>query len=136
MSALGTTALETLVASIIYPNNLGAINPALLAALFDAFIESYPNLVDGGLVATQVVYNITTPTVVKAAPGSITKLSVIVGGTTDGTINDCTLVSNAGVANEVRPIPQIVDLYTIGWQCNTGITIIPGTGQTLAVSFN
>lgn len=80
--------------------------------------------------------NITAATVVKATPGRIVKVQVLVAGTTVGTINDLAVATGAAVANQVATIPNTVGPFDISMVCTTGILVVPGTGQTVAVSYN
>jgi hypothetical protein len=81
------------------------------------------------------VYNITAATVIKATRGYIARVSVIVAGSAVGTINDCATTGAAAVGNQVGVIPNTVGILSYGFPCATGIVIVPGTGQTVAVSY-
>jgi hypothetical protein len=81
------------------------------------------------------VLNITTATVIKASAGRLAMVSVLVAGSTDGTANDCTTTGAAAVANQFGIIPQFTGVSVFDWPCGAGIVVIPGTGQTLAVSY-
>jgi len=81
------------------------------------------------------VKNITTATVIKAVPGRIAKVSVLVAGSGAGSVNDCATTGAAATANELAVIPQTVGVFDIDMPCSTGIVVVPGTGQTLAVSY-
>ncbi len=85
--------------------------------------------------ASNSLFNITTPTVVKAAPGYVTRVIVQVAGSGTGTVNDCATTGAAAIGNQIDVIPQTVGSLPIEWPCMTGIVIVPGTGQTVAVSF-
>lgn len=80
--------------------------------------------------------NITSATVVKASPGTILGVNVIVGGSGAGAIYDLTTNAPAAAA-EVAVTPTTVGpingLYF--WPCLKGILVVPGTGQTVAISF-
>lgn len=99
-------------------------------------------LVQSGLARTLSVdtgvsnsYNITAATVVKAAAGYIARVSVIVAGSAAGTVNDCLTTGAAAAANQVGVTPTTVGVTSYSWPCTTGIVVVPGTGQTLAVAF-
>ena len=79
--------------------------------------------------------NITTPTVVKLGAGRVAKVSVIVAGSAAGSVNDCATTGAAAAANELAPLPNAVAPLDLGFAYSTGLVIIPGTGQTLAVSY-
>jgi hypothetical protein len=78
--------------------------------------------------------NITSPTVIKASPGRLVRINVIVAGAA-GAANDCATTGAAAAANEVAVIPAAVGPVLLDWPCLTGIVVAPGAGQTIAVSY-
>jgi hypothetical protein len=82
------------------------------------------------------VTNITAATVIKPVPGRVARVSVIVAGTTAGTVNNCVTTGTAAVANQVASIPNAVANLIIDMVCSAGIVVVPGAGQTLAVSYS
>lgn len=85
--------------------------------------------------APGVRYDITAATIVKAAPGVIVALTVQVAGSATGTVNDCLTTGAAAIANQVAVIPETVGPLALNWPCLTGIVVVPGTGQTISVTF-
>ncbi len=81
------------------------------------------------------VYNITAAMAVKASAGRLVRVNVVVAGSAAGTANDCATTGAAAAANEIASIPNTVGTYYFDWPCATGIVVVPGTGQTLAVSY-
>jgi hypothetical protein len=79
--------------------------------------------------------DITAATLVKAAPGRAYKVSVIVAGSAVGTLNDCATTGAAATANQVGVIPNTVGVYSFDWPHAVGIVLVPGSGQTLAISY-
>ena len=79
--------------------------------------------------------NITASRVVKSTAGRVGKVTVIVAGSTAGSINDSTTTAGANTANTVFVIPNTVGIYSVDWPCANGIVAVPGTGQTIAVSY-
>lgn len=80
--------------------------------------------------------NITVATVVKPGSGRIATVSVIVAGSTVGTVNDTTTTGAAAVGNQVMAIPiTVTGVYTLNFPMLNGIVVVPGTGQTLSVSY-
>lgn len=92
--------------------------------------------------------NITAATVVKAAApaqpsglqldgGRIVRVSVIVAGSAVGAVYDSssTTVGNTA-ANQLFVIPNTVGVYMVDMPCAAGICVIPGSGQTVAVSYD
>jgi hypothetical protein len=87
-------------------------------------------------VANRRSLNITANTVVKPTPGFVVRVSVVVAGSAAGTINDAATVAAAVTANVIAAIPATVGTYSIEFPATSGIVIKPGSGQTIAVSFN
>ena len=84
---------------------------------------------------TQSALNLTASTLVKATPGRAVRVSVIVAGTTAGSVNDSTTVAGILTANNVFVIPNTVGSYLIDWPMMAGIVVVPGLGQTVALSY-
>ena len=81
--------------------------------------------------------NVTAATVIKATPGTVYNVNVIVAGSTAGTVNDCATTGAAAAANQIATIPNAVGNYEVGpFPTFTGIVVVPGTGQTVAISFS
>jgi len=78
--------------------------------------------------------NLTSATVIKASPGRLVRINVIVAGAA-GTANDCTTTGAAASANEIAVIPAAVGPILLDWPCLAGIVVAPGAGQTIAVSY-
>jgi len=68
--------------------------------------------------------------------GWVGKISVIVAGSTTGTIYDTTSVSSAAVGNRLAIIPNTVGIYSINMPVSNGIVVTPGTGQIVAMSYS
>lgn len=85
------------------------------------------------------VFDITTPTVVKATPGTLMTVSVIVPGSTAGTVNNVTTTGDAAVTNQIAAIPMIPatanGVMQLNAACPAGIVVVPGTGQTVAAFY-
>jgi len=109
-----------------------ALNPSKAAALLSVNAEG--ELITAG-AASSTSLAITTQTVVKATPGVLAKLIVLVAGNATGTANDCATTGAVGTSNEIFVIPETVGIYDLNWPCLVGIVITPGTGQTVSVSF-
>jgi hypothetical protein len=85
---------------------------------------------------TRSFLNITATTLVKATAGRVAKVSVIVAGSGAGSVYDAATLGAAGSTNEIAVVPNTAGVYTIDFPCANGIVVSPGTGQTLAISFN
>ena len=99
-------------------------------------LSALPGQTIAGISGTSSKFNITVATVVKAGPGRIIRVSVLVAGSGTGTVNDCLTTGAAATANEIAVIPETVGPLLLEWPCFTGIVVVPGTGQTLAVSYS
>lgn len=103
--------------------------PVAVDSLGRIRVISEPN----GALATRL--NLTAATLVKATPGTIVSVSVIVAGTAPGSVNDATTVGAAATANEVAVIPNTVGAMRVDFPCLAGIVVTPGAGQTVSVAF-
>jgi len=77
---------------------------------------------------------ITAPTVVKSSPGRVATVVVIIAGSANGTIYDSnqTTVTTA----PLWKIPNTVGLTVVNLPTDTGLLVVPGTGQTITVSWS
>jgi hypothetical protein len=53
---------------------------------------------------------------------------------TVGTATDCATAGAAAASNQVATIPNALGSYAVNFPCLVGIVVVPGSGQTLAVS--
>lgn len=92
------------------------------------------NLAPQGAKSTK---NISVQTTVKATPGTVLTVAVITPGSGTGTINDVAASGTPSAANQVYTIPESVGAgaYPVNMVCNTAITVVPGSGQVLAVTW-
>jgi hypothetical protein len=79
--------------------------------------------------------NITAATVVKAAPGFVGTVTVVVAGSAHGAIGDALTTGAVSAANTIAYLPTTAGTYVINFPAHVGIAVVPGTGQTLSVSF-
>ena len=110
------------------PSNQQA--PAKLNSVGELLVNSLPAL---------TLLDITAATVVKASPGRVGTCSVIVGGTGAGSINDCLTTAQVNVTNQIAVIPALatsqIGVFKVDMNGLTGIVVAPGTGQTVAISY-
>ncbi|MBR8141215.1 hypothetical protein KDW46_02430 [Burkholderia vietnamiensis] len=79
--------------------------------------------------------NISAADVVKAAPGTLWRVSVTTAGSAAGAAYDASATSGNTAANLIAAIPNTVGIYYLEWPCANGILIVPGTGQVVSVSY-
>lgn len=94
-------------------------------------VSATPGLAGGNRAAL----NVTAAAVVKSTAGVCVSVAVVVAGSAAGTVNDVATIGGVAASNQFGTIPNAVGTYTFNWPCGTGITVTPGTGQTLAVSY-
>ena len=86
--------------------------------------------------ANKSALNITDDTIVKASAGFVVTLVVLDAGSANGGLYDTAVIADAAAENEIFAIPQVAGVYTINFPASSGIVIKPGTGQTIAISYN
>ncbi|MBV8656615.1 MAG: hypothetical protein JO142_02210 [Burkholderiales bacterium] len=60
----------------------------------------------------------------------------MVAGSAPGSVNDAATIASAAVANLVYVIPNTVGSVLVDWPCFNGLVVTPGTGQTVAVTYD
>lgn len=79
---------------------------------------------------------ITAPTLVKGQAGRIAVVSVIVAGSATGFIYDATSLSDTTKPLYVIPMAVGTEPYVVNLPASFGIVVVPGTGQTVTVSYS
>ena len=81
---------------------------------------------------------ITSATVVKTSPGRIVQVSIIVSGSTPGMIYDANQPTVTKAPLWVIPMSAASNgnPYTINMPTDTGILVVPGTGQSVTISWS
>jgi len=98
-------------------------------------MPQYPLVPAPGGISTTL--DITAPTVVKALPGRLYSISVIVAGSGAGAVYDSASTTGNTAANQVAVVPTTAGVINANaLPCATGIVVAPGTGQTLAVAWS
>ena len=89
-----------------------------------------------GVAGQNNYLNVTSETVLKAAPGIVNAVSVVVSGSAVGGIYDAASTSGATSASQIGVIPNSVTSQPLqyNWRCVSGITVSPPTSGTIAVS--
>lgn len=82
--------------------------------------------------------NITSTTVIKASPGVLFKVVIVKPPTAAGGIYDSATTTGLGATNLIDSIGTGVAasyVFDLSWPCQVGITINPGTGGVMSVSY-
>lgn len=78
----------------------------------------------GALTSSTTVFN--------SGSGRLVRVSVIVAGSAAGTV----YVGSVSAANAVYSIPNTVGIHDVGIQLSGPLIIVPGTGQTVSVTYS
>ncbi|QGZ66275.1 hypothetical protein [Paraburkholderia acidisoli] len=90
--------------------------------------------VPGGTTTT---LDVTAATVIKNAPGRLFTVSVLVAGTAAGAVYDSVATTGNTAANQIGVIADVAGPINFNaMPTAAGIVVVPGTGQTLAVSWS
>lgn len=80
---------------------------------------------------------ITSPTVVKASPGRVASVSIITAGSATGMIYDSASQTQSG---KLWVIPESAasngEPYVVNMPTDSGILVVPGTGQSVTISWS
>lgn len=87
---------------------------------------------------TTTTLNVTAPAIIKASPGRVFTVSVIVqGSSTYGAVYDSNSLSGNTTANQIGVIANTTNPIDFNaMPTATGIVVAPGAGQTLTVSWS
>lgn len=86
----------------------------------------------GGNISTAL--NINKPTIVKNTAGSVVKAIVTVAGSAAGGIYD-TSTGGASTGTQIAVLPNSVGAIDIEFPCLSGISVVPGSGQSVSISY-
>ena len=82
--------------------------------------------------------NVSTATVIKASPGVLVKVVVVTAPSAAGGIYDSAATTGLGASNLIDSIGQglaVSYVFDLNWPCQNGITINPGTGGVMSISY-
>ena len=77
---------------------------------------------------------ISAPTVVKSSAGRVAAISVTTAGSSTGMVYDSNQVAVKTASLYV--IPEAVGLYVVNLPTNSGILVVPGSGQVITTSWS
>ena len=87
--------------------------------------------------------NITTATVVSTVPADfargqarLCRVTVLVAGSTAGSVNDAATLAAVASSNLVYTIPNVGGPVLVDFPMQFGIVVTPGTGQTVAITYD
>ena len=94
------------------------------------------NVLITGVGTSAVTLQSGLPIVIKPVAGRIARVSVLAAGTGVGSVNNCSTTAAVSATNSVFVIPMVVGVYLVDMPCSVGVTVVPGAGQSLAVSYS
>jgi hypothetical protein len=87
-------------------------------------------------LGTQTSSTITSATVIYVGKGYLVNFSVVVAGTTAGTISNTDSISTVAASNALCAIPATLGIVKLGQVFSTGLVVTPGTGQSVNVTYS
>jgi hypothetical protein len=83
--------------------------------------------------------NITAPTVIKSSPGVLVRVVIVTAPSANGGIYDWASTTGLAATNKIDTISSsgagAGQDYVLDWPCKVGITVDPGTGGVVSVSY-
>jgi hypothetical protein len=86
-----------------------------------------------GVVTSQTV---TAATVIFTGGGYMVNFSVVVAGSTTGTIYDFNSTTSPPATDALCVAPNTVGVFKTGQVFTSGIVVVPGTGQSINVTYS
>jgi hypothetical protein len=93
---------------------------------------SQSNIRGQGAVTSATV---TASTVVFSGKGYLVNFAVVVAGSASGLINNASSTVAPAATNALCATPNTVGIYPVGMVFTNGLTIVPGTGQSINVTY-
>ena len=90
------------------------------------------NLRGQGTVTSATV---TGSTIVFNGTGYLVKYTVVVAGSASGLINNASSTISPAATNALCATPNTVGIYPVGMVFTNGLTVVPGTGQSINVTY-
>ena len=87
-------------------------------------------------LGTQTSVTVTAATLIYVGKGYLVNFSVVVAGSTVGTISNTNAVSTVAASNALCAIPATVGIVKLGQIFSTGLVVTPGTGQSVNVTYS
>ena len=87
-------------------------------------------------LGTQTSATITTTTLIYPQAGYFVNFAVIAAGSTAGTIYNSSTTSGIAASNALCVVPNSVGITKTGQVFNVGLVVVPGTGQSINVTYS
>jgi hypothetical protein len=87
-------------------------------------------------LGTQTSATVTAATPIIVGGGYLVNFSVTVAGSTVGTISNANSIASASASNTLAAVPNVVGIYKAGQLFTNGLVVVPGTGQSINVTYS
>lgn len=118
------------IGATVATNPSGQQTPLKANSVGELLVSSLPPL---------TILDLTATTLVKTGAGRVGTASVLVGGTGAGGIYDALTTATISVTNQLAVLPALttnqISSIKIDMPFTNGLVIAPGTGQTIAASY-
>jgi hypothetical protein len=84
----------------------------------------------------QTSSTVTSATLVIEGSGYLVNFAVVVAGSAAGTINNANAIASAAATNALCATPATVGIYQTGQIFTNGLVIVPGTGQSINITYS
>jgi fructoselysine-6-P-deglycase FrlB-like protein len=91
-----------------------------------AFLRGQGTVTSSTATASSVIFN---------GRGYLVNVCVVVAGSSAGAIHNANTAANASASNQLFSIPTTVGVYQLGQVFTTGLVLVPGTGQSINVTY-
>jgi hypothetical protein len=80
---------------------------------------------------------VSVPTVIVTGSGRFVSVTIVDAGSTTGYVYNALLTTNVATSNALISLPpSAIGVYPVGAKFNTGLVVVPGTGQTVNVTYS
>jgi hypothetical protein len=87
-------------------------------------------------LGTQTSVTITGATLIYSGAGYLVNFVVTVAGSTAGVIYNTAATSTTAASNAMIAVPNSIGITKVGQVFSTGLVIVPGTGQSINVTYS
>ena len=87
-------------------------------------------------LGTQTSSTVTSSTVIITGSGYLVNFSVVVAGSSVGTIYNASTTGGAAASNALCVIPDATGIYKAGQAYSTGLVVVPRTGQSVNITYS
>jgi len=79
---------------------------------------------------------ISSPTVIYSGAGRLVSFIVVAAGSSTGYIYNLASVASTPLSSALVPVPNSLGVYQVGAKFDSGLAVVPGTGQSFNVTYS